>query len=220
MYSPEKARQNMVDCQIHPSNVVDPAILNAFETVPREKFVPEAHKGTAYHDENLIFKDGRFMMAPTTHARMLQSLNLSKNDIALDIGCGNGYSSAILSSLVTTVIALESVQKNLDDAQIIWDEMEYLNIAGFKGTLNKGCANHAPYDVIIINGSCSELPTDIAMQLNDKGRLIYIQKDSNSAMGQVTLVKKTNDTLSSFSIFDASTPYLSGFEPREEFKFS
>lgn len=220
MFSFSKARQNMVDCQIHPSGVINPALLNAFETIPREAFVPEFNKPLAYHDEDLVFRDGRFMLEPSTHARMVQALDLKPSDIVLDIGCAGGYSSAVLSPFVTTIIALEQTQKYLDDAQLVWDEHGFCNIASFKGALNKGCPDHAPYHAIIINGSVAKHPVHIANQLAVGGKMIYILKETPQDMGHVTVAMKSqNGDISSVPLFDAATPYLNGFEPKQDFVF-
>ena len=87
--------------------MVDTGILQSFETVPRELFIPEKLQGVAYTDENIDIGQGRFVMEPIIHAKLLQAVLPVAGDIVLDIGIGSGYSSAILSPLVTTVIALE-----------------------------------------------------------------------------------------------------------------
>ena len=75
MFDFAEARTNMVDCQIHPNGVIDPRILYAFETLPRENFVPDAKKKVAYNDEDIVLENGRLLLEPQVHARMLQILN-------------------------------------------------------------------------------------------------------------------------------------------------
>lgn len=214
----EQARTNMVDGQIHTAGVVDDGILNAFLTVPREQFVPEKLKGIAYSDEDIDIGQGRYMLEPITHARMLQKAAVSADDVVLDIGSGAGYSSAILSSLVTTVIAVEHNKRQMDKAVKQWDSQGICNVVLIDDALTDGNAQHAPYSLIIINGAVSEVPDVLFDQLDNGGRLITIVKKPNSVMGSVTLFRKgENGEISSMPLFEAGTPFLKGFEVVPEF---
>lgn len=214
------ARTNMVDCQIHTAGVIMPALLESFEAIPRERFVPENLQNVAYCDEDLPIGEGRFLIEPITHARMIQALDPKPSDVVLDIGGVTGYSAAVLSSLVTTVIAVEEKKKNIDFGQGVWDELGVCNVAAFKGKLVQGCPNHAPYDLIFINGSVSEIPANIAAQLVPGGKLITIVRKPGDVMGQVTIVHSLGEKgFSSYNLFEAGCPYVPGFEPLPTFTF-
>lgn len=73
----EQARKNMVDGQIHTNGVIDPRILDAFQKTPRESFVPEALRNSAFNDEDIKVADGRYIMEPSVHARLIQALDRS-----------------------------------------------------------------------------------------------------------------------------------------------
>ncbi len=214
------ARTNMVDCQIQTAGVAHADILAAFSNVPRELFVPKASQKIAYMDEDLVIGDGRFLMEPITHARMLQAASPQKDDVVLDISNTNGYSAAILSTLVTTIVCIEEKKKGLDQNLSILADIDVCNVAGFKGDLVKGCPEHAPYDLIFMGGSVTELPTELIKQLGPNGRLITIVKPDGEMMGQVTLVQSLGEKgFSSYTLFEAACPYLPGFEPRDSFTF-
>lgn len=214
------ARTNMVDCQIHTSGIVMPELLHAFETVPREKFVPAKMKNVAYVDEDLAIGDGRFLLDPVTHARMIQAAEPSAQDVILDIGGVTGYSSAIFSNLVMTVVALEEKKKYLDHADKVWAELEACNVAGFKGKLVAGAPEHGPYDIIFMNGSVSEIPANLIEQLAPGGRLVTIIRKAGEVMGQVTLLQSLGEKgFSSYTLFEAGCPFLPGFEPKPVFSF-
>ncbi len=210
----------MVDCQIHTSGVVSPAVLQSFQTVPREEFVPESLRGISYNDDDLPLGEGRYMPDPTVHARMLQAIEPKMGEVALDIGCLFGYSSAVLSGLVTTVIALEQKQKYIDKASEIWGRLDVLNVVGLKGRLDNGAPEHAPYDLIILNGAVPEIPVNLTAQLSPQGRLICIVKEPGKTMGTVQIARMNSRSgFSSYSLFDAGGHYLPGFEPETSFKF-
>ncbi|MGN7438565.1 MAG: protein-L-isoaspartate O-methyltransferase family protein [Alcanivorax sp.] len=214
------ARKNMVDCQIRTAGVIDPWILDAFETIPREQFVPEKLSDVAYTDENIDIGQGRFLLEPIVHSKLLQAAKITDEDIVLDIGVGAGYSSAILSSKVTTIVALENNKRQMDKASRLWDKYDLCNIALIESGLENGEPKHAPYSLIIINGAVAEVPQVILDQLDIGGRLLTITKKPHQNVGSATLFYKSeNGTISSTALFDAGVPYLQGFEPKVEFQF-
>ncbi len=216
----ELARKNMVDCQIRPSGVVNPILLESFENIPRELFVPEKLQHVSYNDENIDIGQGRFLMEPITHAKLLQEAKLKADDIVLDIGVGSGYSSAILSNNVTTVIAIEVNKRQMDKAARLWDKLDLCNIALVESALVDGEEKHAPYSLIIINGAVSEVPQIILDQLDNNGRLLTIIKKTNEIVGEATIfIKDSHGHISSKPLFEAGVPYLKDFEPKTVFKF-
>lgn len=216
----ELARKNMVDCQIHTNGVIDKRILNAFETIPREKFVPSRLQNTAFNDEDLRVAEGRYLLEPSVHARLIQALDLKPEGVVLDIGGGTGYSAAILSSIVSTVVVVESEPTFLDRLADTLDQLDIRNVATFSGDLREGNAGHAPYDSIIINGAVASVPQAILDQLAPDGRLVCVVKQAGKPMGEGTVFQKAeNGSVSSYPLFDAATPYLEGFEPRATFNF-
>jgi hypothetical protein len=108
------SRFNMVEGQIKTNRVTDPYVLDAMTEVPREAFVPTSKKGIAYIDDAIEVARGRYMLEPMVLARILEAAELSEDDIVLDIGCNTGYSTAVLSKIVSTVVGLES-DKDLAD---------------------------------------------------------------------------------------------------------
>src|SRR5690606_9958043 len=85
--------------------------IAAMAAVPRERFVPISRQGIAYMDEDIRISDGktpRFLMEPRVFAKLAQLAAITVDELVLDIGCGTGYSTAVLSRLAGTVVALES----------------------------------------------------------------------------------------------------------------
>ena len=87
----------MVDCQLKPNKIIDLNLINAFLNVPREIFVNKKNTNHCYLDVNIDLTKNRFLLNPMVSARLIQSLNISKNDTVLTIGSGVGYNSVILS---------------------------------------------------------------------------------------------------------------------------
>lgn len=216
----QQARKNMVDSQIHTHGVIVPALLQAFEDTPREAFVPEPYANMACNDEDIPLGDGRYLLEPSVHARMIQALEIGSEDVVLDIGGGSGYSAAILSVLASTVVVLENRQEFIDHGAKVFDSMGLCNIVSFLGPLEEGHPKHAPYDSVIINGAVAEVPQKILDQLVPKGRLVCVVKEAGHVMGQARIFQKSEEGhISSYALFDAGTPYLQGFAPAPEFRF-
>lgn len=216
----KKAREAMIDSQIHPMGVTSEAILEAFMTVPREAFVPEEMRGICYCDEDIEIAPGRYLMEPSVFARLVQAAEPQKEDVALAIGSGIGYNATILSYLVSTVVALEENELLFAQAQSSWDNLGVCNIAAIKGEPTKGVPESAPYGIIMINGAVHRIPEHIKEQLTIGGRLVAVVRDPNDKVGKATLItREQEDLFAERELFDASIPYLYGFEPKKEFVF-
>ncbi len=215
-----EARQAMVDSQVHPMGIVSEKLLETMNIVPRELFVPENLQSVCYCDEDVEIAQGRYLMEPSVLARMVQALKPREDHVALTIGSGIGYNAAILSHLVSTVVSLEEEPTLIEQAQTSWDKLSYMNIAAVIGPLSEGAPVNAPYDIVIINGAVADIPQEIKAQLNIGGRLVAPVKPRGQVMAKVTLVERIDEnSFSEAILFDAGTPYLQGFEPRNEFVF-
>jgi protein-L-isoaspartate(D-aspartate) O-methyltransferase len=214
------ARTHMVESQIYTMGVTNDAVLDAFRTVPREDFVPDEKRGFAYNDEDLTISKGRVLMEPVTHARLLQAVSPTSDDVVLEIGGATGYSAAILSSLVGRVVSVEADEALLVKGEANWKRQSYGNITSHQGDLGQGCAAHGPYSLIFVNGSVAEISFSWIDQLAPGGRLVAVVRGASDKMGRAVLLQKSAEgAIGERVLFDAAVPYLPGFEPRNEFVF-
>ena len=212
------ARWNMVESQLRTNKVTDLRVLDAFENVPRELFVPEPLRGIAYIDEDVALGGGRFVMEPRVLARLLQAAQPGPEDMALDLGCGSGYATAILSRLVATVVALEDDAALAEAANRTLDALEIDNAVVVEGRLAAGYPKQAPYNVILLGGAVAEIPAAIADQLAEDGRLVTVVS-AGPGLGRATLMRRDGGVISSRVLYDASLPVLPGFEAEPGFVF-
>ena len=210
------ARHNMVENQIRTKGVTEGAIIDAFENVPREIFVP-AHLATiAYVDHDLMITEHRCILEPLVIAKLLQSATILPDEIVLEIGCGTGYSTAILSNLASTVVGIEEEEQLANQATSNLIELGFDNVAIMTSPLTEGYEKQGPYNVIVISGSVGEVPYGITDQLADGGRLVTII-EKNDSLGKGVLMTKFGSTVGSREVFDASAPTLPGFERGQVF---
>ncbi|MEQ9042496.1 MAG: protein-L-isoaspartate O-methyltransferase [Alphaproteobacteria bacterium] len=212
------ARRNMVDCQLRPNEVTDAKLVAAMLDVPRERFVPVSLQGVAYIDEDLALGNGRYLMEPMVFARLMQLAEIGPEDVVLDIGCGTGYSAAVIGRLAGTVVALESDAALAATATELLGELACDNVAVIEGDLTAGCRGQGPFDVIFIEGAVAEVPKAITDQLKEGGRLVTVMAKTPQ-VGRGVVMVRCGDAVGCRTVFDAATPYLPGFAVKEEFVF-
>jgi protein-L-isoaspartate(D-aspartate) O-methyltransferase len=101
--SMDAARRAMIESQLRPSGVNDPAVLAAFNRVRREDHVPAAVRDVAYMDRALPLGGGRALAPPLSHGLMLSEAAPTPADRVLLVEGGSGYLAALLSSLAETI---------------------------------------------------------------------------------------------------------------------
>ena len=85
----EQRRLLMIETQLRTNKVTDNRVLDAFGVIPREVFVDPERSELAYIDEDLAIGHGRFLLEPMVFARLVQALDLKKEDSVLDIGAAS-----------------------------------------------------------------------------------------------------------------------------------
>jgi protein-L-isoaspartate(D-aspartate) O-methyltransferase len=211
------ARQNMVESQIRPNRVIDEAVIAAFASLPRERFVPLPLRGIAYVDQDMALGKGRFLMEPMVLARLIQAAGVGPTDIALDVGCGTGYSAAVLSRLANTVVAVEEDKDLLVQATANFAALSIDNIALLEGALVQGSPKQAPYNVILIDGAVDEVPAALLGQLAEGGRLVTVLGPHSPR--RATLIEKISGTIARRPLFEAAVASLPGFVAEPGFVF-
>lgn len=220
MTTAEISRKNMIDCQIKPNKVTDPALLDILGRTPRERFVPRHLHAMAYIDEDIPMGNGRYLPEPMVLARLIQEAAIKPTDLVLDVACGTGYSTAIMAQLGATVVGLESSKEMADEAERHLRDLDILNVAIInQADLRNGYPQQGPYQVILINGSVASLPQNLLSQLADGGRLLTIVKPPHSRIGQAVIVTRFGDSFTPRSLFDAATPSVPGLADSIKFEF-
>ncbi len=202
-------RVMMVDTQVRPSDVTKFPIIEAMLTVSRETFVPDEKREAAYVGENLPLAPGRVVLEARTMAKLLDALDVQPTELVLDVGCGLGYSAAVIARLAETVVAVEEDETLAAEAQRLLSEAGVDNAVVVTGKLSGGVVKCAPYDVITIEGGVEQVPEAILAQLKDGGRIGAVFMDG--AVGTARVGYKAEGGVSWRSVFNASAPVLAGF---------
>ncbi len=211
------ARTTMVDCQVRPSDVTKFPIIEALLTIPREEFVPANLKPVAYIGEHLDLGAGRMLLDARTFAKMLDAVNIQPSELVLDLGCGLGYSSAVIAHLAEAVVAVEENVELAEEAATLLSANGVDNAVVIGAPMANGAAKHGPYDVIVIQGASEQIPQSVCDQLKDGGRIAALFTDGS--MGQCRIGYKRGEKIDWRAAFSATAPVLSGFEKAREFSF-
>ena len=208
-------RTMMVDTQVRPSDVTKFPIIDAMLAIPREHFTPDRLIEAAYMGNNIDLGAGRVLLEPRTLAKMLDGLEVTDTDLVLDVACGTGYSSAVLSRIAQGVIAVEEDDALATDAEAALAAIGCDAVVLHRGPLTEGATEYAPYDVIIVQGAAEDFPESLVAQLNEGGRVACVFMDG--ALGVVRIGVKRGEQIAWRDAFNASAPVLPGFEKAQAF---
>jgi protein-L-isoaspartate(D-aspartate) O-methyltransferase len=217
MFDTATARRMMVDGQVRIADVTDLALLDAMAELPRERFVPAAVAGLAYLDSDIPIAKGRALIKPMVLAKLIQAARVGHGDRVLDVACGTGYSSAVLSRLAGSVIALEEDADLAAQAKAALAAVGAAGVEVVVGPLTAGWPAAGPYDVILFNGATEIVPEAFAPQLKPDGRLLCIF--GGSAAGKAMVYRLSEGRLVGRPIFDAAGPLLPGLAAVPAFVF-
>lgn len=215
MSDTKSARFNMIEAQIRTNDVTDVRIHAALDAVARERFVPTAKRALAYADVPVEIAQGRYLLDPRSFAKALQLASITATDKVLDVGCGTGYSSAVLGRLAKSVVALEQDADLVRAASGLLETLPNVQIT--QGALIEGFKDGGPYDVIFVNGAIETQPDTLLSQLDEGGRLVAFLQ--SGAQGRATLYLKEHGRIGYRADFDANVPLLAGFKKNLGFVF-
>jgi protein-L-isoaspartate(D-aspartate) O-methyltransferase len=208
-------RTAMVDCQVRPSDVTKFPIIDAMLKVRREVFVPAARRDVAYAGAHVPLGGGRVVMDPRVLAKMLDALDITPDELVLEIGAGLGYATAVIARMAEAVIAVEEDADLARDAEANLSEESVDNAVVVTGALTAGAAKHGPYDAMIFGGAVEVLPESLVAQVKDGGRIGAIVVEGGVGRAKIGIVRAGH--VAWHSVFDAEAPVLPGFSKEVAF---
>ncbi len=168
----EKQRRRMVERQIKRRGIGDPAILDAFASVPRERFVPESMAEFAYRDGPLSIGEGQTISQPYIVAAMIEAAEVEAGDRVLEVGAGSGYAAAVISRIADEVFAIERLESLARAAGERVAALGYDNCTIIAGDGLGGLPDQAPFDAILVSARGDTVPQALREQLAIGGKLI------------------------------------------------
>lgn len=212
----EQARFNMIEQQIRPWDVLDPAVLQLLNLVRREEFVPAAVRHLAFMDTELPLLPGRLMLQPKVEARLLQELQVQSNDRVLELGTGTGYLTALLAHQAAEVLSIEPDAELAEAARGRLRRLGLSSVEVRQGVPAQGAPG--PWDVIVLTGSLPAAPEALKAQLKVGGRLLLVEGEQpvmRAALYRCVAAGQYQRT----ELFDTVLPRLAGASEPSAFAF-
>lgn len=210
-----KARENMVEQQVRPWDVLDIRVLEVLARLAREEFLPSPLRPLAYADLELPLAHGQTTNKPVFEGRALQALALEPGDEVLEIGAGCGYLSACLGMLARDVVSVEQYADLAQGAQAAVDAQNISNVR-LVTTDVFAWNNERRFDAICVGAAVDTVPQQFLNWLKPGGRM-FIVHGRRPAMEAILLRNEVNGHRIE-SLFETDLPYLAGAAPAPEFK--
>lgn len=167
-----KLRKEMVLQQIKERNVTDPRVIETMEKVARHLFIPEANRSAAYEDKPISIGFGQTISQPYIVALMTEVLHLKKGEKVLEVGTGSGYQAAVLAEMGAETYTIEIIPELAALGQKNLEQTGYKNVKVKVGDAYLGWKEHAPFDAILVTCAPEDVPSPLAEQLKEGGRMI------------------------------------------------
>lgn len=216
MMNTELARQNMVENQVRPSEVLDARVLDTLRSVRREEFVPARHRNLAFADLALPIGHGETMLKPIVEGRILQAIAPGAGDRVLEIGTGSGFLTACLAHLADFVV---SVERHADLSETAGAHLAAAQIRNARLEIADAVRDFTTgeqFDAVVVGGAVHALPDRFRSWVKPGGRLFAIVGDS--PVMQATLFRRVDETHWQHEVlFETDVPYLKNAEPPRRF---
>lgn len=209
------ARFAMVASQLRTNAVSDQRVVAAMAEVHREDFAPASSRAIAYRDTALPLGDGRFLNPPMATGRLLTAAQLQWDDRVLLIGAATGYTAAVLAGIVAGVVAVEEHAPLVEMARAALGATPGITLV--HAPLAAGCAEHAPYDVLVIDGAVEMLPDALVAQLKPGARVASGLVDRG--VTRLASGRRTDGGFGVQPFADADCVVLPGFTRPAGFRF-
>lgn len=186
------ARRAMIDSQLRTSGVNEPFVLERMNTVPREDFVPESMRATAYADRAIRLGEGKALPAPIFHGAMLAEAQPRLTDRVLVVDGGSGYLSALVEPLVKSV-------QTMSPEEVI------------------GTKTRDSYSLVLIDGAVEHLPKGIARLVDDDGRIVTGLAERS--VTRLAAGRKSGKALALVPLAEMGVPRLTAFDRPSSWSF-
>ncbi len=189
------ARKAMVDSQLRTSGVNEPFVLARMGMVPREDFVPQEARGSAYIDRSVPLANGRRMAAPVFYGMLLAEAQPQLGDNVLIVDAGSGYLAALVEPLVASVDSITPEQAL------------------------KAARGAQPVSLILVDGALEQVPPALAKRLHPDGRIV-----TGLVEGRITRIatgRQAGDgkSVALLPLGETAIPHLAEFDRAKAWSF-
>lgn len=151
-------------------------IKHAINKIMRYDFLPKKLSNYANLDKPLPIGYGQTNSQPSLVFDMLAKLNLHKGQKVLDVGCGSGWTTALIADIIGPsgfVDGTEIIPELCLFAKHNIKKYKLSNLKIHQTKKQLGYKQHAPYDRILVSAHAHDIPKQLLAQLSpNNGRMI------------------------------------------------
>jgi len=216
----EAARHNMVENQIRCCKILDPVLLDTFETMPREAFLPDDVKSLAYMEGRVPLPCGQEMLSPLQEGHIMQALDMQGNERVLEIGAGTGFLTALMAMYAKEVVSFELhdplaslARKNLDTHGV-----NNATITCANGMEPDTLKDTGEFDAIVLGAALETIPEHFAERLKQGGKLVAFT-GANPVVKLVSMKRTPSGGWQSTELIETLLQSMEGLPEKREFIF-
>jgi protein-L-isoaspartate(D-aspartate) O-methyltransferase len=211
----ERQRVRMVERQLRRRGIRDQRVLEAMARVPRELFVPEELRDSAYADGALAIGYGQTISQPFVVAAMCELLGLDGDERVLDVGTGSGYAACVLAALAAEVVSIERIPELAEQARKALAAAGHPEVEVRVGDGTLGAPDRAPFHGISVAAASPRIPPALYEQLVPGGRLV-VPRGTKDAQRLVLVVRTSEGPAERASVPCRFVPLVGegGFQSR------
>ncbi len=186
------ARKAMIDSQLRTSGVNDAFVLERMKSVPREDFVPESAKATAYMDRAIRLEGGGFLPAPLFHGALLAEAHPTAGDRVLVVDAGSGYLPALVGPLAAAVDVIAPDQAAKGDKS-------------------------GDYTLVLVDGAIEHVPVGLTELVAEGGRIVTGVVERG--VTRLATGRKSGKALALIPLAEMGIPRLGAFDKPQSWSF-
>ncbi len=216
-FNVEAARRQMIDQQVRAWDVLDDRVLEVLAQVPREHFVPGAYREVAFADASIPLAHGQCMLPPKVDGRLLQALDLGRDDEVLEVGTGSGFLTACLARRARHVRTLEIFADLSAGAIRALQALSVTNVTAETADATK-LDESGLYDAIALTASLPVYDPRFERALRPGGRL-FVVVGSAPVMEARLVTRVGEDQWVSEALFETVIPAMVNAVVPDPFRF-
>lgn len=212
-----QAREKMVKTQLVTTGVQRQSIIDRMATLEREKFTPQEFKIIAYSAREIPVSAKRYMIDPMNTGLLLDKIDFDSVKKIMILGDTTGYVTALLAQTVEEIITVDNSDNFVENITALMAELNIQNVSVIHHDISVGYPNHAPYDLIFINGAVQQIPDTLFEQLVPQGKVLTALK--KAFISEAVFQYKANGTVQTERLFECAISLLPEFGKKSKFVF-